>query len=181
MFIWIGRKRKQNTGAGSTALCCFQERLQGGIIMIEMDIRKMRIDDYEKVYDLWMSCSGMGLNDIDDSKEGIRRFLKRNPDTCFVAENQKQIVGVILVGEDGRRGYIYHTAVHPAYRKLDVGTNLVDKALSVLKEKNISKVGLLVFEKNKMGNDFWEKQGFTSRNDVVYRNQTLVEMVRIDT
>jgi hypothetical protein len=77
----------------------------------EMKIRKMVIEDYEKVYQLWMSCTGMGLNNLDDSKEGIEKFLKRNPDTCFVAEDH-EIIGVILAGNDGRRGYIYHTAVH---------------------------------------------------------------------
>ena len=53
-----------------------------------MKIRKMVIEDYEKVYQLWMSCAGMGLNNLDDSKEGIEKFLRRNPDTCFVAEDQ---------------------------------------------------------------------------------------------
>ncbi len=78
-----------------------------------MEIRKMIIDDYDEIYNLWMSCEGMGLNNLDDSRNGIDMFLKRNPDTCFVAENGNKIVGVIMVGNDGRRGYIYHTAVHP--------------------------------------------------------------------
>ena len=82
-----------------------------------MSIRLMTIDDYEKVYELWMSCVGMGLNNLDDSKEGIGRFLNRNPDTCFVAELENVIIGVILTGNDGRRGYIYHTAVNPKYRR----------------------------------------------------------------
>lgn len=69
-----------------------------------MHIRKMTIDDYDKVYYLWMSCVGMGLNNLDDSREGIDKFILRNPDTCLVAENDFAIVGVILVGNDGRRG-----------------------------------------------------------------------------
>ena len=80
-----------------------------------MNIRKMTINDYDNVYKLWISCVGMGLNNLDDSKEGIEKFLKRNPDTCFVAEDEF-IKGVIIVGNDGRRGYIYHTAVHPDFR-----------------------------------------------------------------
>ena len=76
-----------------------------------MHIRIMQIDDYDKIYDLWMSCKGMGLNNVDDSKEGIAHFLKRNPVTCFVAEDEHVIKGVILAGHDGRRGYVYHTAV----------------------------------------------------------------------
>ena len=67
-------------------------------------IRKMVIDDYDSVYDLWMSCVGMGLNNLDDSKDGIAKFLNRNPETCFVAEKGQKLVGVILAGSDGRRG-----------------------------------------------------------------------------
>jgi len=76
-----------------------------------MTIRIMTIDDYDRVYALWLSCRGMGLNDIDDSKEGVARFLRRNPSTVFVAEEGNRIVGVIMAGHDGRRGYIHHTAV----------------------------------------------------------------------
>ena len=88
-----------------------------------MIIRKMTINDYEAVYSLWNSCAGMGLNNIDDSKEGIAKFLLRNPDTCLVAEIDSIITGVILAGNDERRGYIYHTAVHPDYRRQGVGKN----------------------------------------------------------
>lgn len=144
-------------------------------------IRKMSIDDYEQIYNLWMSCVGMGLNNLDDSKEGIQRFLDRNPDTCFVEVDVKKIVGVIMVGSDGRRGYIYHTAVHPDYRKRGIATRLVDTAIEALLALGIKKVALVVFGRNEAGNAFWEKQGFTTRNDIVYRNKTLVEMVRIDT
>ena len=75
-----------------------------------MKIRKMQTYDYKKIYDLWLSCKGMGLNDVDDSELGIARFLKRNPDTCFVAEINGNLIGAIMAGNDGRRGYIYHTA-----------------------------------------------------------------------
>lgn len=76
-----------------------------------MVIRKMKIEDYDNVYDLWMSCVGMGLNNLDDSKEGIDKFIQRNPDTCLVAEKDSKIIGVIMVGNDGRRGYIYHNTL----------------------------------------------------------------------
>ena len=103
-----------------------------------LKIRKMVIEDYEKVYRLWLSCVGMGLNNLDDSKEGIEKFLIRNPDTCFVAEDS-EIIGVILAGNDGRRGYIYHTAVHPDYRKQGIAANLtehVEKAMEMLFGRN---------------------------------------------
>lgn len=146
-----------------------------------MQIRKMRIDDYDKIYALWMACPGMGLNNLDDSREGIERFLKRNPDTCFVAAEDDQIAGVILAGNDGRRGYIYHTAVSPVHRKQGVGLELVDAVLEALKNEGIHKVALVAFEKNEDGNAFWERMGFSQRDDLVYRNRALTEMVRIDT
>lgn len=145
-----------------------------------MKIRKMIMQDYEKVYQLWLSCAGMGLNNLDDSKEGIEKFLKRNPDTCFVAEHH-EIIGVILAGNDGRRGYIYHTAVHPDYRKQGIATNLVEQVENAMAVLGISKVALVVFDRNDIGNTFWEKRGFTVRDDLIYRNKALTNIVRIDT
>ena len=146
-----------------------------------MQIRKMTIADYDEVYSLWISCVGMGLNSLDDTKDGISKFLERNPETCFVALKDGAIVGAIMVGTDGRRGYIYHTAVHTNYRKQGIGKALVDSALSAIKILGINKVALVVFGRNKSGNEFWEKMGFTTREDIIYRNKTITEFVRIDT
>ncbi len=146
-----------------------------------MQIRKMNISDYDNVYNLWMSCKGMGLNNIDDSKDGVEKFLKRNPDTCLVAENNENILGVIMVGNDGRRGYIYHTAVNPSEQNKGIGSMLVKSALKELKKLDINKVALVVFDRNQNGNAFWEKQGFIKREDLVYRDKSITEMVRIDT
>ncbi len=146
-----------------------------------MIIRNMNLSDYEKVYALWLSCKGMGLNDVDDSKDGIERYLKRNPDTCFVAEENGEIIGVILSGNDGRRGFIHHTAVSPDHRNKGIAAALVEKAMSALESLGITKVALVVFERNEVGNAFWEKQGFTERNDLVYRNKQIKELVRMDT
>lgn len=140
----------------------------------------MSVDDYNAVYNLWLSCSGMGLNDLDDSEEGIRKFLERNPETCFVAENDGMVIGVIIAGNDGRRGYIYHTAVNPLFRGRGIGRKLVESAMNALKEAGINKVALVVFGRNKDGNEFWEKMGFTVREDLTYRNKT-IKMKRIDT
>ena len=146
-----------------------------------MIIRKMTTEDYNDVYDLWMSCVGMGLNNLDDSKEGIDKFIQRNPDTCLVAEKDSSIVGAIMVGSDGRRGYIYHTAVHPDFRRQGIASKLVDSAIRKLSALGINKVALVVFDRNDTGNSFWESQGFTGRSDLVYRNKALAEMIRIDT
>ena len=149
--------------------------------MGNMQIRTMTIHDYEKVYALWMSCKNMGFNDIDDSKEGISRFLERNPNTSFVAMENDELQGIILGGHDGRRGYIYHMSVAEKHRKKGMGSSLVEKCLASFKNEKISKVALLVFKYNEAGNSFWEKQGFILREDVNYRNIELCELVRIDT
>lgn len=141
----------------------------------------MSISDYEKVYSIWISCKGMGLNNLDDSREGIERFLLRNPETCFVAEADETVVGVIMAGHDGRRGYIYHTAVLPEYRNRRIAAKLVENAMSAMKNAGINKVALVVFDRNEGGNAFWEKMGFTVRGDLVYRNKNITEMTRIDT
>ena len=146
-----------------------------------MNIREMIEADYDQVYQLWLSCAGMGLNDLDDSKEGIARFLQRNPQTCLVAVENQTIIGAILVGSDGRRAYIYHTAVHPNYRRRGIARQLVETVLTVLDDLRIHKVALVVFKRNTEGNRFWEKLGFSVREDLIYHNQARTEMVRLDT
>ena len=146
-----------------------------------MKIRVMEISDYEKVYALWMSCKNMGFNNLDDSKEGIEKFLKRNPDTSFVAVKNDAVVGIVLAGHDGRRGYVYHMSVAENYRKQGIGAQLMSHCEEALKREGINKAALLVFNRNEVGNAFWEKQGFTVREDVAYRNKALAEIVRIDT
>ncbi len=146
-----------------------------------MEIRKLAISDYEEIYALWISTPGMGLNDLDDSKAGIEKYLGRNPGTCFVAVISGKIVGVILAGHDGRRGYIHHTAVATANRNQGVGSALVDAALNALQAEGIHKVAFVVFKKNEIGNAFWERMGFTAREDLHYRNKALTDLKRIDT
>ncbi len=146
-----------------------------------MIIRKMTLKDYEAVYELWLSCKGMGLNTVDDSRDGIEKFLRRNPDTCFVAEYEDKIVGAIIAGSDGRRGYIYHTAVSPEQRRQGIASKLVEAVMSALEEIGIAKAALVVFDRNADGNAFWEKSGFTFREDLVYRNRSIADMTRIDT
>ncbi len=146
-----------------------------------MQIRKMTLKDYEAVYGLWLSCKGMGLNSVDDSKEGIEKFLRRNPDTCFVAEYEDKIVGAVIAGSDGRRGYIYHTVVSPEQRRQGIASKLVEAVISAMEEIGIAKVALVVFDRNADGNAFWEKSGFTVREDLVYRNKSIADMTRIDT
>ena len=101
-------------------------------------LRVMTIDDYDQVYALWKTIKGFGIRSVDDSREGIRRFLKRNPSTSVVAEEDGKIVGAILCGHDGRRGCLYHVCVDPAYRMRGIGKSMVVFAMEALKkEKSI--------------------------------------------
>ena len=146
-----------------------------------MNIRIMTINDYEQVYSLWLNTPNMGLNNLDDSKEGISKYLARNPNTCFVAEKDEKIIGVILSGHDGRRGYIHHTAVAQSEQRNGTGTALLNAVIEALEREGINKVALVVFGKNEKGNAFWEKQGFITREDLNYRNKAITDLTRIDT
>ena len=152
-----------------------------GIQELIVDIFPMTIADYDDVYSLWTHTPGMGLNSLDDSIEGISKYLERNPNTCFVAREDGKLIGVILSGNDGRRGFIYHTAVALSERNNGIGKRLVEEAVFALRREGINKVALVVFENNKTGNGFWEKLGFSERNDLVYRNKAIsdIEMKRV--
>lgn len=145
------------------------------------EIRVMTIDDYDGVYDLWIHTPGMGLNTTDDSREGIGRYLQRNPSTSFVAVDGGRIVGVIMAGHDGRRGYIHHTAVLPEFRHQGIAGHLVEHAMAALEQEGVHKTALVAFRRNDAGNAFWERMGFTERTDLVYRNRSIHELERIDT
>lgn len=138
-----------------------------------MAIRPMVNDDYDRVYTLWCDTEEVGLRSLDDSREGLSRFLNRNPGTSFVALQGDEIVGTILCGHDGRRGYLYHLTVASGCRRKGWGKALVDAALSALKREGIHKAALIVFHNNDGGNAFWESVGFVQRSDLFYRNISL--------
>lgn len=140
-----------------------------------MTIRTMTIDDYEGVYALWMTIKGFGIRSIDDSREGVERFLKRNPTTSVVAEMDGKIVGSILCGHDGRRGCLYHVCVMEGYRRHGIGKAMVVRAMEKLKEEEISKVSLIAFSVNDIGNAFWNTIGWTERLDLNYYDFVLNE------
>ena len=137
--------------------------------------RAMTIEDYEGVYALWMTIHGFGIRSIDDSKEGIEKFLKRNPTTSVVALDGERVIGSILCGHDGRRGCLYHVCVKESYRKHGIGQRLVQACLEALKEEHINKVNLIAFQKNEVGNRFWRGLGWTYRDDVNYYECVLNE------
>lgn len=133
-----------------------------------MRIRAMTIEDYEAVYALWMSIKGFAMRSIDDSKEGVARFLARNPQMSVVAEEDRRIVGAILCGHDGRRGCMYHVCVASDYRMRGIGKAMVVFAMEALRRENISKVSLIAFTENDVGNAFWNKIGWLRRMDLNY-------------
>lgn len=133
----------------------------------------MTLDDYENVHALWMRIKGFSIRSIDDSKEGVERFLKRNPGISVVAEEDGRIVGAILCGHDGRRGCLYHVCVDPDYRLRGIGKSMVVFAMEALRKEKINKVSLIAFTKNDIGNAFWKEIGWTKREDLNYYDFTL--------
>lgn len=138
-------------------------------------IRKMTIDDYGAVYELWANTPNMGLRSLDDSKEGIAMFLRRNTETCFVAINGETVIGVILCGHDGRRGYIYHTVVHPNYRKQGIGTALVNAVVAALQNEGITRVCLNVMESNEDGKQFWTNRGWEKKDFLSFYSKSITD------
>lgn len=161
-------------------------------------IRPMHADDYPALIDLWTHCTGMGINSVDDTAEGIARFIERNPTTCLVAEETEgttcgmtekpagsptkapdttpstRLLGAILAGTDGRRAYVYHTAVLPGERGRGIGTALVDAMLDAFRALGIVRAKLVAIRTNESGNAFWERHGFHERPDLTYREADLL-------
>ncbi len=131
--------------------------------------------DYNEVYALWKKIRGFGIRSIDDSREGVERFLKRNPTTSVVAVEDDRIVGSILCGHDGRRGCFYHVCVDAEYRRQGIGKSMVVASMEALKEEHINKVCLIAFTRNDVGNAFWNTIGWTRRLDLNYYDFTLNE------
>jgi ribosomal protein S18 acetylase RimI-like enzyme len=131
-------------------------------------IRLMTIEDYEQVHALWMTIKGFSIRSIDDSREGVGRFLRRNPTTSVVAIEDGKVVGAILCGHDGRRGCLYHVCVAPDYRRRGIGKSMVVYCMDALKKEQINKVSLIAFTRNDIGNAFWHHVGWVQREDLNY-------------
>lgn len=138
-------------------------------------VRIMKIEDYDMVHDLWMKIKGFAIRSIDDSREGVALFLKRNPTTSVVAVEDGKVVGTILCGHDGRRGCMYHVCVDPEYRLRGIGKSMVVLAMQQLNAEHISKVSLIAFTQNDIGNAFWKCIGWKKREDLNYYDFVLNE------
>ncbi|MCI1857856.1 MAG: GNAT family N-acetyltransferase [Sporolactobacillus sp.] len=138
-----------------------------------MKIRQMTAADYNQAYRLWLKVPGMNLKSLDNSRSGISRIIARNPETCWVAEDRGRIIGTVLGGTDGRKGFIYHAAVDPDYQKRGVGGSLIRRVCDRFKKQQITKIGLFVVKENDDGKAFWEHQGWNARPDIVYLDRDL--------
>lgn len=138
-------------------------------------IRAITINDYPDLFDMWKHTPNMGLRSLDDSREGIAVFLRRNPSTNFAAYEDNKLVGAILCGHDGRRGYIYHTVVLPEYRNRGIGTSLVKTAVEALKEEGITRVCLNVMESNEQGKRFWLNNGWEKKDFLGFYSKSITE------
>ena len=138
-------------------------------------IKVMTINDYEELFELWQNTANMGLRSLDDSKEGISCFLKRNPNTNFVVYEDGQLVGAILCGHDGRRGYIYHTVVLPDYRRRGIASSLVESAIAALQKEGITRVCLNVMETNEQGKKFWISKGWEKKRFLGFYSKSITD------
>ena len=135
-------------------------------------IRPMAITDYEAVRTLWSSCEGVGLNDADQPGS-LSAYLERNPGMSFIAQEDNAIVGAVLCGHDGRRGYLNHLAVSPAHRYRGIARRLVRHCLEALQASGIGKCHLFIFSSNTDGRNFWRQIGWELRDDLTVASQTL--------
>ncbi|MBR2188810.1 MAG: GNAT family N-acetyltransferase [Eubacterium sp.] len=132
----------------------------------DIRIRTMTVADYEKVKALWMTIQGFGIRTIDDSREGVERFIRRNPDTSVVAEKDGEIIGTILCGHDGRSACFYHVCVRADLRRQGIGKAMAVAAMRRLQPEHINKVSLVAYKRNEVGNQFWNKAGWVLREDL---------------
>lgn len=131
-----------------------------------MKYRCMQISDYNPVMQLWQKCEGLSLRQAD-SLSGIERYLERNPGLSFVALDEARIVGSIMAGHDGKRGYIQHLAVAEEARNRGVASMLVERCLAALKSQGIEKSHVHVLKDNESGRRYWSGRGWAQRAEVV--------------
>jgi putative acetyltransferase len=132
---------------------------------MKIELQPLTMDAYDRVFALWRECEGIGLSEAD-SPANIQSYLKRNPEMSFVAVSNGSVVGAVLCGHDGRRGYIHHLAVHPQARRNSIGRQLVDHCLRALQRAGIQKCHIFVINQNQVGLAFWKSVGWTPRSDI---------------
>jgi len=129
-------------------------------------IRAMTGEDIAAALELWKSTPGVGLNE-SDSPERLLAYLQRNPGQSFVAVDSQRIIGAVLCGNDGRRGYLNHLAVDANWQRRGIGTALVERCLSLLAAQDIGKCNIFVYADNHGGQQFWARHGWKTRADLL--------------
>jgi ribosomal protein S18 acetylase RimI-like enzyme len=132
----------------------------------------MTAQDYPEVLKLWRNTEGVGLNESDEF-EPIRAFLRRNPGMSQVARHEQTLVGAVLCGHDGRRGYLHHLAVVPRFRGQGIGRALVQRCLASLEAVGIPKCNIFLFNNNQLGAAFWQRTGWQQREDLLVAQKKL--------
>ncbi len=131
-----------------------------------MHYRPMTINDYEAAINLWSESEGVRLRDTD-SRKGIEKYLLRNPGLSFVAEVAGELVGTVMAGHDGKRGYVQHLSVAETQRRRGVATRLVSLCLEALESEGILKSHLMILPENEAAQRFWASQGWAYRSDIL--------------
>jgi ribosomal protein S18 acetylase RimI-like enzyme len=132
---------------------------------VSVCVRPMTIEDYGDVVALWKSADGIGLSTADE-RPAIARYLARNPGLSLVATADGRLVGAVLCGHDGRRGYIHHLAVADDCRGRGIGRDLVARCMEALASEGIAKCHIFVYARNTAGRGFWRANGWTLRTDL---------------
>lgn len=138
-----------------------------------MRYRVMQLEDYDSVLALWKSIEGFYIYQVDDSFEGLRKFLQRNPYTNTIAEHNNQIIGSVLCGYDGRCAYFYHVCVRKEYRHQNIGKHMVEHTIESLRKEGATHINLIAFKTNEIGNLFWHDLGWSLRDDANLYSYTL--------
>lgn len=132
-------------------------------------IRPMTEEDYDEVIKLWKTISGFGIRTIDDARDGVVRFLRRNPGISVVAQQADgSIVGTVLCGHDGRQACFYHVCVKKELRRQGIATRMVQTVLDTLTKEHINRAYLIAFKSNEGGNEFWKSKGWSFKTDRNY-------------
>ena len=132
---------------------------------MDYTIRELATSDYDALYAFWQQTPNIGLSSAD-SRQAISAFLERKPGLSYAAVRKGEIVGSVLAGHDGRRGYLYHLAVMPEHRRNSIARRLVEAALSRIREAGIQKCHLMIFRENEVGKQIWRRLGWELRKDI---------------
>jgi ribosomal protein S18 acetylase RimI-like enzyme len=132
---------------------------------MSIEILPMAVGDLEAVTALWNGTEGVGLNESDDPGQ-LRAFLERNPGLSLVARDGSRLVGAVMCGHDGRRGFLYHLAVLPEHRKHGIGRAMVDRCLDALRSLGLLRCNILIYVDNHSGDQFWKRGGWYDRSEL---------------